>query len=150
MGRPLAFIQDTMPNELQQNEVYLSSVALQWITHISNGRTNLANRLLTHDCGLFGFDIEKHSTIYISASKIKKLPIMTTRRIFAATNAVVLSVELAGDSLTESIYQVYFRFQFAKISKVHFSRWDETSLSSLEQKWLQIDLDDVRFPAWPD
>lgn len=99
------------------------------------------------DCGFVGFNIAECSTVYVPVRKIEKLLNLEARKTFAAENAVAVHVEMAkANALPRGpAYRIYFRFQFAKISKVHFSRIDELTVSSIESQRYQLNLEEVIF-----
>lgn len=114
-----------MPESLRQEEFHLGSLAVQWISHMCQGELALAERLLAHDCGLVGFDIEKNSSIYVPARMLGQLPNLTIRRVHAEDFAIAIDVETCHATSAKPLYRIHFRFRFDRITKVHFCSLDD-------------------------
>lgn len=112
---------------------------------MSSSRNKDAERLLAHNCGFVGFDLHPHSTLYFPVRTLRTLPHLVARRMFATENEVSLHAELLELGNDATAYRIYFRFRFAKISKVHFSRLVPGTTFRLDRSQFELPLQDVVF-----
>lgn len=135
----------TMFEPSRNDEYLLGRIAHSWISYMAGGRNSDAIGLLANDCGFLGFDLNPHSIVYIPIRAIRSLPRLTARRIFASDNEVSLHVELLQPIFNNNLYRIYFRFRFARISKVHFSSMADGMTYHLDHPQFELPLQEVVF-----
>ncbi len=127
------------------DEFLLGSIAHRWVSFMSWQRNWEAEQLLAHDCGFLGVDLHPHSTLYLPCESFKPCHSWSHAKVFAAENEVSLHAELLERGDDAAVYRIYFRFQFAKISKVHFSRLAPDSTFCLDLPKFELPLQNVVF-----
>lgn len=134
-----------MPQPLQQDNVLKCRLAWQWISYMHNGRELEAARMLASDCGLLGVQTTKHSSIFLPILQVKWLPRCQVLRIYSVDDTVSLHVALADRHSPTQLFRIYFRFCFAKITKVDLSALYDDYKLPFEQSQFELPLGEVIF-----
>ncbi len=115
---------------------------------MSEGHNQLAQLLLSNDCGMIGFSVANYSSVYFPIRRLHALPTMRPIRLFGANNKIVVHCQLAQENQAgETAYRICFWFQLARITKIHFDLLDQHTLSAIEQSSCELPVD---MPVFPD
>ena len=88
---------------------------------------------------------KKHSHIFLPILSLERLPQLKLHRVYAVDSTVSFHVALADLHSTTQLYRIYFRFCFAKITKVDLSALVYDCALPFEQSQFELPLGEVSF-----